>query len=42
MILTLEEKIKGGKYLESDNGKFKELIENLRLVDIESGNGIYT
>ena len=42
MILTLEEKRGGEKHLEPDNAKFQELIENLRLVDIESGNGTYT
>ena len=42
MILTLEEKRGGKNYLEKDSAKFQELIENLRLVDIESGNGTYT
>jgi hypothetical protein len=32
----------GKKRLEQDNAKFQELIENLRLVDIENGNGTYT
>jgi exonuclease III len=42
MILTLEEKRGGKKCLEQDSAKFQELIENLRLVDIENGNGTYT
>jgi len=42
MILTLEEKRGGKKCLEQDIAKFQELIENLRLVDIENGNGTYT
>ena len=42
MILTPEEKWGGKKRLEQDSAKFQELIENLRLVDIESGNFIYT
>jgi len=42
MILTLEEKQGGKKRLEQDSAKFQELIENLRLVDIENSNGTYT
>jgi hypothetical protein len=42
MILTQEEKRGGKKRLEKDNTKFQELIENLRLVDIENNNGTYT
>jgi hypothetical protein len=42
MILTLEEKRGGKKHLEKDSAKFQELIENLRLVDIENSNGTYT
>jgi len=42
MILMMEEKWGGKKHLEQDNAKFQELIENLRLVDIENSNGTYT
>jgi exonuclease III len=42
MILMLEEKQGGKKCLEQDSAKFQELIENLRLVDIENRNGTYT
>jgi hypothetical protein len=42
MILTSEEKRGGKKCLEQDNEKFQELIENIRLGDIENGNGTYT
>jgi hypothetical protein len=42
MILMLEEKRGGKKFLEQDNIKFQELIEQLNLVDIENGNGTYT
>jgi exonuclease III len=42
MILTLEEKRRGKKRLEKDSTKFQELIENLKLVDIENSNGTYT
>jgi hypothetical protein len=42
MILTLEEKRGGKKCLEEDSEKFQEVIENLRLVDIESSNVTYT
>ena len=42
MILTLEEKTGGIKKLEQDSGKFKALIDQLKLVDIENSNGIFT
>jgi hypothetical protein len=42
MILTLEEKREGKKCLEPESAKFQELIENFKMVDIESGNGTYT
>jgi len=42
MILTLEEKTGGNKRLEQDSGKFKALIDHLKLIDIETSNGIYT
>jgi hypothetical protein len=42
MILTLEEKTSGTKRLEKDNGKFRTLIDQLNLVDIEARNGIFT
>jgi len=42
MILTLEEKTGGIKRLEQENGKFKALIDHLKLVDIENSNGIFT
>jgi exonuclease III len=42
MIITLEEKRGGKKRLEQDSTKLKELIENLKLVDIENRNGTYT
>jgi hypothetical protein len=42
MILSLEEKIGGTKKLEQDSGKFKTLIDHLKLVDIENSNGIFT
>jgi exonuclease III len=42
MILTPEEKTGGTKRLEQDSGKFKALIDNLKLVDIENNNGTFT
>jgi hypothetical protein len=42
MILTLEEKKKVTKRMEQDNGKFKTLIDELNLVDIETRNGTFT
>ena len=42
MILSLEEKTGGTKKLEQDNGKFKTLIDHLKLVDIENSNGTFT
>jgi hypothetical protein len=42
MILMLEEKKGGTKWLEPDNGKFKTLIDQLNLVDIETRNGTFT
>jgi exonuclease III len=42
MILTLEEKSGGLKRLEPDSGRFKALIEQLNLVDMETRNGIFT
>ena len=42
MILTLEEKTRGTKWLEKDSGKFKTLIEKLNMVDMETRNGIFT
>jgi hypothetical protein len=42
MILTLEEKTGGTKRLEQDNGKFRTLIDQLNLVDIEARNNIFT
>jgi hypothetical protein len=42
MILSLEEKIGGTKKLEQDSGKFKTLIDHLKLVDIENSNGTFT
>jgi exonuclease III len=42
MILTLEEKTGGTKRLEQDSGKFKTLIEQLNMVDMETQNGIFT
>jgi exonuclease III len=42
MILTLEEKTGGTKRLEQDSGKFKTLIDQLNLVDIETHNGTFT
>jgi hypothetical protein len=40
MIPTLEEKTGGTKRLEKDNGKFKTLIDQLNLVDIETHNAL--
>jgi exonuclease III len=42
MILSLEEKTGGTKKLEQDSGKFKTLIDHLKLVDIENSNGTFT
>jgi hypothetical protein len=42
IILTLEEKKGGKKHLEQDNIKLQELIDSLKLVDIETGNGTFT
>jgi hypothetical protein len=42
MILSLEEKTGGTKWLDQDNGKFRALIDQLNLVDIETRNGIFT
>jgi len=42
MILMLEEKSGGLKWLEQDSGRFKTLIEKLNLVDMETWNGIFT
>jgi len=42
MILTLEEKTGGTKRLDQDSGKFKALIDQLNLVDIENNNGTFT
>ena len=42
MILTLEEKSGGVKRLDQDSGRFKTLIEQLNLVDMETWNGIFT
>jgi len=42
MILMLEEKTGGTKWLEQDNGMFKTLIEQLNMVDMETLNGIFT
>jgi hypothetical protein len=40
--LSLEEKIGGNKHLEKENSKLQELIDNLKLVNIEIGNGTLT
>ena len=42
MILKLEEKTGGTKKLEQDSGKFKALIDHLKLVDIENSNVTFT
>jgi exonuclease III len=42
IILTLEEKSGGLKRLDQDSGRFKTLIEQLNLVDMETRNGIFT
>jgi exonuclease III len=42
MILSLEEKTGGTKKLEQDSGKFKTLIDHLKLVNIENNNGTFT
>jgi hypothetical protein len=42
IIVTLEEKTRGTTILEQDNGKFISLIEQLKLIDIETRNGIFT
>jgi exonuclease III len=42
MILTLEEKTGGLKRLEPDSARFKSLIEQLKMVDLETRNGIFT
>jgi exonuclease III len=42
MILSLEEKTGKRKRLEQDSGKFKTLIDHLKLVDIENNNGTFT
>ena len=42
MIISLEEKTIGTKKLEQDSGKFKILIDHLKLVDIENNNGTFT
>jgi exonuclease III len=42
IILTLEEKCGGLKRLDQDSGRFKTLIEQLNLVDMETRNGIFT
>ena len=42
MILSLEEKKRGSKRLKQDSGKFKTLIDHLKLVDIENSNGTFT
>ena len=36
MILTLEEKTGGTKRMEQDSGKFKALIDQLNMVDMET------
>jgi len=41
MILSLESKTGGRKWLEEDCGKFKKLIDQLKLVDIENNNGTF-
>jgi len=42
MILSLEEKIGKRKRIEQDSGKFKTLIDHLKLVDIENNHGTFT
>jgi hypothetical protein len=42
IILMLEEKTGGTKWLDQDSGKFKSLIDQLKLIDIETRNGIFT
>jgi len=42
IILILEEKTRGIERLDQDNGKFKSLIDRLKLIDIETRNGIFT
>jgi hypothetical protein len=42
IILSLEEKWGGNYRLESDNKGFKELIDNLHLVDMECINGDFS
>jgi exonuclease III len=42
IILTLEEKRGGLRRMEQDSGKFRDLIDHLKLIDIESKNGSFT
>jgi exonuclease III len=42
IILTLEEKRGGSKWLDQDSGKFRDLIDHLKLIDIETRNGSFT
>jgi hypothetical protein len=42
IILMLEENTGGTKRLDQDNGKFRALIDQLKLIDIETRNGIFT
>jgi exonuclease III len=42
IILALEEKIGGTKQIDQDNYKFRTLIDQLKLIDIETRNGFFT
>ena len=42
IILTLEEKSRGTKQLEHDSGKFQMLMDQLKLIDIETRNEVFT
>ena len=42
MITSLQEKKGGISHLETNNLAFCQLIEDLKLVDLDTNNGIYT
>jgi oligoribonuclease NrnB/cAMP/cGMP phosphodiesterase (DHH superfamily) len=42
VFFMLKEKTGGKKHLKQDNSKLQEIIDNLKLVDIEIGNGTFT
>jgi hypothetical protein len=42
ITLMLEEKTEGTKRLDQDSGKFISLIDQLKIIDIETKNGFFT